>query len=248
MLLPAPPALTQGLAPYLPLRVEMELDLNSSSSLSAIRGDAVSSTTPAPTAVPLCAHVLGPVQPAPTAAALRLLEDLLIEDCDHNRLCINALHCADLDLRGVAVGGEETLDLARRSGSTSGIEEGNLRAQSNAFLDLLVSPVTANARRTAGASPGGKLEGGVASTALSAAAATTHVVTFLNNFVKGRGPQLTTLHFETPCEVQRRQFREGTRAAADDAALHTVFRRPARHEPLRPSAPPHDPPDRKGAA
>lgn len=188
------------LAPYLPLRVEMELDLNSSSSLSAIRGDAVSSTTPAPTAVPLCAHVLGPVQPAPTAAALRLLEDLLIEDCDHNRLCINALHCADLDLRGVAVGGEETLDLARRSGSTSGIEEGNLRAQSNAFLDLLVSPVTANARRTAGASPGGKLEGGVASTALSAAAATTHVVTFLNNFVKGRGPQLTTLHF-TRCFV-----------------------------------------------
>lgn len=215
------------LAPYLPLRVEVELDINSSSTLlpavppgqstsSAAAGAAAtaSPTSPAaPPAISLCVHVLGPLQSCSTPAALRLLEDIFLEDCDTHRLNLNALHCADVDLRNVVAGVDESpLGLMGRpnssglSGNGSGIrdspgaEDGRLRAHSNAYLDLLVSPVTrAEAGRTAANSysrDGRAGESGVRDdTGLSAAAAARHVLAFLSNFVKGRGTQLTTLHF-----------------------------------------------------
>jgi hypothetical protein len=198
------------LAPYLPLRVEAELDLNSSCALpcgnTTLQGaDAPSPTAPAASAILLCVHVLGPLQPCRTAAALRLLEDVLLEDCDCTRMCINALHCADLDLRGVALGADEAPRLAGPTGSSlsTGDEEGRgrggggrLRAPSNAYLDYLVSPTTEEGQGSVGLPSRNNLKGGgSAGSTLSAAATATHVLAFLKNFAKGRGPQLTTLHF-----------------------------------------------------
>lgn len=190
-------------APYLPLRVETEVDLNSSSALPAVtsHSSGASPTTPASPALPLCVHVLGPVQSCPTAVALRILEDVLLEDCDHSKICISALHCADLDLRGVTVGNDEASSLAGRSSSLAGPGEGRLRMQSNAFLDLLVSPTSKDARRSAEAvARDGATNGSSNTAALTAAAASSHVLAFLDTIVKGRGPQLTTLHF-TRCFV-----------------------------------------------
>lgn len=185
-------------APYLPLRVEAEVDLNSASALPA-EGVASPSSPTAP-AVPLCLHVLGPVQSCPTAAALRILEDVLLEDCDQGRLCMNALHCADLDVRGVAPGSDDAAGPSpARTGRLGGAEEGRAGMQSNAFLDLLLSPVVADARSPAGTrnarSPVSSNSG-----ALTVTTASTHVLAFLSAVVRGRGPQLTTMHF-TRCFV-----------------------------------------------
>ncbi|KPA85416.1 hypothetical protein ABB37_01724 [Leptomonas pyrrhocoris] len=197
-------SMLSGLAPYLPLRVETELDLNSSSALPAERASSSlgtgSPTTSAAPVVPLCVHVLGPVQSCPTAAALRILEDVLLEDCDHNKMCITALHCADLDMRGITLGMEERPNLAGRQDNIVEAEEGRLRVQSNAFLDLLVSPTAADTRTFTQRTMLGDHANNSAVTDLTAAVASTHILTFLKNFVTGRGSPLATFHF-TRCFV-----------------------------------------------
>ncbi|CAG9577211.1 conserved hypothetical protein [Leishmania major strain Friedlin] len=170
-------------APYLPLRVEVEADLNSSTPIpalgtAAMRAEAdlaptTSTTIPAMTVVPLYLHVLGPLLPCPTAQALRTLEDILLEDCDGSRLPLCALHCADLDLRRLRMG-EDSDD------ACPAIAAAVQRAQSDAFLDLLLSPTSdAHASCTATAS---------------------QLLAFVRRIVSTRGAQLTTLHF-TRCYV-----------------------------------------------
>ncbi|KAK7200961.1 hypothetical protein NESM_000155400 [Novymonas esmeraldas] len=175
-------------APHLPLRVEVETDLNSATAIPAAASpvetttvDAAPATPPSLSAallpaVPLCVHVLGPVQACPTAQALRTLEDVLLEDCDGSRLSLCALHCADLDLRRATAG--EDGDEPRRP-ATAAV----LRARSNPFLDLLGSPAV-------------EVDVG----AFAAAAAVPPVLVFVQHLVAARSAQLTTLHF-TRCHV-----------------------------------------------
>lgn len=170
-------------APYLPLRVEVEADLNSSTPIPAVGTAAMpaetdsasttSTTIPALAAVPLYLHVLGPLLPCPTAQALRTLEDILLEDCDGSRLPLCALHCADLDLRRLRMG--EDSDDARPA-----IAAAAQRAQSDAFLDLLLSP-TSDAHS-------------------SCTVTASQLLAFVRRIVSTRGAQLTTLHF-TRCYV-----------------------------------------------
>ncbi|KAG5500431.1 hypothetical protein JKF63_03524 [Porcisia hertigi] len=170
-------------APYLPLRVEVETDLNSAAPsiagvVEAAPAETDSASLAATTAsalrtVPLNLHVLGPLLPCPTTQALQTLEDILLEDRDRNLLPLCALHCADLDLRGVKGGEDDDADRQPIAALAA-------RPQSNAFLDLLVSQ---------------------ASDAHSISTAVlSHVLTFLKHLVTARSTQFTTLHF-TRCYV-----------------------------------------------
>ncbi|CBZ28473.1 conserved hypothetical protein [Leishmania mexicana MHOM/GT/2001/U1103] len=170
-------------APYLPLRVEVEADLNSWMPILAVRTaakpaetDSASTTStiiPALTVVPLYLHVLGPLLPCPSAQALRTLEDILLEDCDGSRLPLSALHCADLDLRRLKMG--EDSDYARPTMAAAAQQ-----AQSDAFLDLFLSPTSEEHS--------------------SCTATASQLLAFVRRIVAARGAHLTTLHF-TRCYV-----------------------------------------------
>ncbi|KAG5475012.1 hypothetical protein CUR178_04462 [Leishmania enriettii] len=164
--------------PHLPFRVEVETDLASSTPIPSVdteampaeRDSASARSTPAPTpaTVPLHLHVLGPLLPCPTAKALRTLEDILLEDCDGSQLSLRALHCADLDLRRMRIGEEN-------DGARPGTAAAMQRAQSDAFLDHLVSPA--------------------ADEYSSSIATVSQVLGFLKRIVAARAAQITTLHF-----------------------------------------------------
>lgn len=203
-------------APYLPIRVEVEADLNSSNTaiaaaLSAAAATSTAAAAPAaaeaaasadPPALPLCVHVLGPVHACPTYPALRTLEDMLLEDCDGRRLCVNALHCADLDLRRAGEGGADgaTSAAAAAMGAATSLTAAAVhKARSNAFLDLLVSP-TADPYATTTTAGGGSGGAAAADGEKCAVAAVAQTLAFVKHLVAAHAAQLTTLHF-TRCYV-----------------------------------------------
>lgn len=156
---------TSALAALIPIRVEVDVDLNSSQPIG--NGDAV---------IAYCLHVLGPLQPCTTANALNLLEDLLLDDTEGGPLRCTAIHCADLDFR--------------ETGLLMGDGRGGLRSatdtsvfQSNNFLDLMGSPIPASFEGKRGDGAASRLECG------------RRVLTFLRNLVEVQVTSLTTLHF-----------------------------------------------------
>ncbi|GET90026.1 hypothetical protein, conserved [Leishmania tarentolae] len=169
-------------APYLPLRVEVEADLNSSAPISPVATGAMlaetelpstpSTRTPASPSVPLYLHVLGPLLSCPTAQGLRTLEGILLEDCDESRLPLCALHCADLDLRRSRMDDDSVVTCPTNASAAP-------RAQSNAFLDLLLSP-TSEAHT-------------------SCTASVSQLLAFMRRIVATRCAQLTTLRFTRCC-------------------------------------------------
>ncbi|ORC89694.1 uncharacterized protein TM35_000112280 [Trypanosoma theileri] len=86
-------ALLERCAEYLPVRVEVEIEEEEIQTHIQTQDSSVA----------VCVSVLGPLRPAPHAAVLAVLEDVLLEDCDPTALRIAALHVADIPFAGDAV-------------------------------------------------------------------------------------------------------------------------------------------------
>ncbi|KEG08540.1 hypothetical protein DQ04_06961040 [Trypanosoma grayi] len=106
-------SVVERFAEFLPVRIEVEEE----------RRNVTSSSSSLSSSCQVCVEVLGPLHATPNAAALGLLEDILLEDCVAGCLSITCIHFADIVFSGDAASGVQSAT----------------RVESNGYLDVLPS-------------------------------------------------------------------------------------------------------------